>query len=91
MKKGYCKSSITALPKVLCIKAKNNRPCYEACCALRKKRLKKIKRTLNFVYTLVFYPISMVIMENNIDITQHFPTLLQTLVGLHVSHEHTLT
>ncbi len=87
MKKGYCKSSITALPKVLCLKAKNNRPCYEACCALRKK----IERTLNFVYTLVFYPISMVIMQNNIDITQRFPTLLQTLVGLHVSHEHTLT
>ncbi len=66
MKKGYCKSSITALPKVLCLKAKNNRPCYEACCALRKK----IERMLNFVYTLVFYPISMVIMQNNIDITQ---------------------
>lgn len=56
MKKGYFESSITALPKVPCIKAKKNRLHYEACCALRKK---KIERMLNL---LVFYPISMVIM-----------------------------
>lgn len=85
MKKGYCKSSITALPKVLCLKEKEQQAMlWGVLC------FKKIERTLNFVYTLVFYPISMVIMQNNIDITQRFPTLLQTLVGLHVSHEHTL-
>lgn len=42
MKKGYFESSITALPKVLCIKAKKNRPSILwglAYCVLREKKL----------------------------------------------------
>lgn len=84
MKKGYFKSSITVLPKVMCFKAKNNRPCW----ALRKKI------TELCVHTLVFYPISMVITQNNIDITQGFPALLQIFCTSHMnirSHKYTYT